>query len=170
MPQRLKKYCKFLRHSSASAVWERRVRLTLLCLFFILGQSAPTALALAVQSSVSWSVVCTGAGLQLVRLNPSDDFKPDQNSPRELQSICKCTLNRDNHSCFPAPFQAEFSVPKFLHYVTYEARQNVAIAQFSKHAISCRGPPAVALGNDTFSDPPPPIWAGQYVLRRFEKP
>lgn len=170
MPQRLVNFWTFLRHSSALAVWERWVRLTLLCILFIAGQSVPAVLALAAQGSDTWAVVCTGAGLQIVQLEGAGDGDRPGNAPQDLQSVCKCTLTRDTHSCISPAHTARMSAPELLCHVEYATQQNIAIAQNSKQSVSCRGPPAAALGNDTFSDPPPSLLVGHYFLRRFEKP
>ncbi len=168
MPRWLINFWTFLRQSPASAVWERGIRLSLICLFLVVGQSVPAAMALAAQNSDTLAVICTGSGLQLVQINVPKDGSGQDNAPQNLQTVCKCTLTRDTHSCISPPLVTGFYTPEFAHYVTYENQKSIAPAQTKNRFVSCRGPPAVALGNDTFSDPPPTFLVAHFFSRRSE--
>lgn len=130
-------------------VWERRVLVTLLCAFFMVAQSTPAALALFGGGSSSFTVVCSGSGLEVVQIDRNGDKQPVK-----MQIDCNCCLAPNNHLFAPASLGSNLEETREIVQVSYASGNSSALSQAARYRTACRGPPLPIDGFLAFSDPP----------------
>ncbi len=156
-------FWNFVERSQGIAVWERRVSVSVLCLLFIFGQSVPATLAMVSDSSDSWAVVCTGAGLQVIQTGEGES-----GIPVGTHVGCTCCLAPNSVGFSPETPHNNLSVPFDFYSVAYNSAQYCNSGHLSQQGLSCRGPPNVGPSLYTFSDPPDEnVGVTDWYLRRF---
>lgn len=131
---------------------ERRISVFLLCLLFILGQSVPSVMAMASANSDDWTVVCTGAGLQIIQTDEGQG-----GIPVGAQMGCVCCLAPSSAEFTPELPRNSLVAPLEFYSVIYKSTQYCNSGHLSRQGLSCRGPPSGASFVNTFSDPPDTI-------------
>ena len=127
---------------------ERFLRLLVLCLFFVLGQSVPTALAIASSNSQSWTVICTGSGLKLVQTDGQE--KDDQQND---STGCTCSLAPHSKAILTVA-DSKLDVPEIAVSIVFDQAKLFSPKRISSGETGCRGPPQLTRSKYSFSDPP----------------